>query len=253
MYEYGARWYDQAIGRFIGMDPIADQFAWVNPYNYAENEPIANIDFHGLQKVSVHLAGTITYKDPQSNKSYAGRLTAAVLLDQGNNDQINFGILLGGRSVGGQYNSDEGFEFGIGGSEFSNQVVETIQSGEEEGIGLPGGITGNFLKGVADKITEGISDDNSELTNLNLEVGANALEMMANDISRGDVKVKYSRDGTTDIANDGNGNYKRKLTNRFSVFPKQNLNFSINENVSFEGKILIQYTQQKCIENCDNE
>ena len=31
------------------MDPIADEFAWVSTYNYAENEPVAHIDLHGLQ------------------------------------------------------------------------------------------------------------------------------------------------------------------------------------------------------------
>jgi len=49
-YAYGARYYDPAIGRFTGADPIADKFAWVSPYNYAENEPIAHIDLWGLQK-----------------------------------------------------------------------------------------------------------------------------------------------------------------------------------------------------------
>ena len=49
-FEY--RIYDASIGRFIEIDPIADQFYWVSVYNYAENEPIANIDFHGLQKVN---------------------------------------------------------------------------------------------------------------------------------------------------------------------------------------------------------
>ena len=47
-YHYGARMYDPQIGRFTGVDPISDQFAWVSTYNYAENEPIANIDLHGL-------------------------------------------------------------------------------------------------------------------------------------------------------------------------------------------------------------
>jgi len=50
-YAYGARYYDPAIGRFTGVDPIADQFAWVTPYNYAENEPVANIDLWGLQRI----------------------------------------------------------------------------------------------------------------------------------------------------------------------------------------------------------
>jgi len=38
------------LGRFTGVDPIADEFPWVSTYNYAENEPVANIDLHGLQK-----------------------------------------------------------------------------------------------------------------------------------------------------------------------------------------------------------
>jgi RHS repeat-associated protein len=53
-YAYGARYYDAAIGRFTGVDPIADQFPWVNTYNYAENEPVGSIDLHGLQRVRVN-------------------------------------------------------------------------------------------------------------------------------------------------------------------------------------------------------
>ena len=49
--DYGARWYDPAVGRFTGVDPLAEKFPHVNVFNYAENEPIANIDLWGLQKV----------------------------------------------------------------------------------------------------------------------------------------------------------------------------------------------------------
>ncbi len=41
--------YDLVIGRFPSVDPIADQFAWVSPFNYAENRPIDGIDLYGLQ------------------------------------------------------------------------------------------------------------------------------------------------------------------------------------------------------------
>ncbi len=51
---YGARFYDPAIGRFIGVDPISDQFPHVSTYNYAENEPVGSIDLWGLQKVNVN-------------------------------------------------------------------------------------------------------------------------------------------------------------------------------------------------------
>jgi len=32
------------------VDPLTDKFAWVSPFNYAENEPIEHIDLWGLQK-----------------------------------------------------------------------------------------------------------------------------------------------------------------------------------------------------------
>ena len=48
-YDYGARMYDPALGRFTCLDPIAEEFYNVNPYNYAENRPINGIDLWGLQ------------------------------------------------------------------------------------------------------------------------------------------------------------------------------------------------------------
>ncbi len=50
-YDYGARWYDAAVGRFPCIDPLAERFAWVSPYNYAENEPVGHVDLWGLQAV----------------------------------------------------------------------------------------------------------------------------------------------------------------------------------------------------------
>lgn len=47
---YGFRSYDAAIGRFPSIDPIADNFAFVSGYNYAENSPIKHVDLWGLQK-----------------------------------------------------------------------------------------------------------------------------------------------------------------------------------------------------------
>ena len=55
-YFYGARMHDPAIGRFTGVDPIADRFAWVSSYNYAEDSPIRYIDLWGLQAASAEIA-----------------------------------------------------------------------------------------------------------------------------------------------------------------------------------------------------
>ena len=60
------------------MDPIADQFNYVSVYNYAENEPIGNIDLWGLQKFKVTARAFIPQKTlPNPNpfskiKSFAG-------------------------------------------------------------------------------------------------------------------------------------------------------------------------------------
>ena len=50
-FAYGARFYDSQIGRLPSLDPLADEFAWVSPYNYAENRPINGIDLWGMQWV----------------------------------------------------------------------------------------------------------------------------------------------------------------------------------------------------------
>lgn len=48
-YDYGFRNYDAQIGRFVQLDPLADDYAVMTPYQYASNDPIANIDIDGLE------------------------------------------------------------------------------------------------------------------------------------------------------------------------------------------------------------
>lgn len=48
-YDYGYRNYDPQIGRFPQLDPLTDDYPELTPYQYAGDEPIANVDLDGLE------------------------------------------------------------------------------------------------------------------------------------------------------------------------------------------------------------
>jgi RHS repeat-associated protein len=61
--DYGMRMYDNRICRFPSVDPIAKQFPYYSPYQYAGNKPIVAIDLDGMEDLWVN---TIIYTNPES-------------------------------------------------------------------------------------------------------------------------------------------------------------------------------------------
>jgi uncharacterized protein RhaS with RHS repeats len=49
--DYGMRYYDPRVGRFLSVDPLTKKVPYYTPYQYAGNGPIVNIDMDGLEEV----------------------------------------------------------------------------------------------------------------------------------------------------------------------------------------------------------
>jgi RHS repeat-associated protein len=47
--DYGMRLYNPAIGKFLSVDPIHDEYPELTPYQFASNSPMLNVDFDGLE------------------------------------------------------------------------------------------------------------------------------------------------------------------------------------------------------------
>jgi RHS repeat-associated protein len=49
VYDYGFRVYDPRIAKFLSVDPLAPEYPWYTPYQFAGNMPISMIDRDGLE------------------------------------------------------------------------------------------------------------------------------------------------------------------------------------------------------------
>ena len=85
-YDYGARHYDAAVGRFHTQDRFAEKYYPMSPYQYGANNPVCNIDINGDS-----IFFTSHYKDGQLDKLIM-HVTGKVLNDSPNSIDMDFAV-----------------------------------------------------------------------------------------------------------------------------------------------------------------
>ena len=140
LYDYGARHYDAALGRWHVVDPMGEKYYSTSSYGYCSNSPLIHIDPTGMDEWELDIYGNIV-KHIATNKHDAfyfldengKRIDGAfVLLDYGTVERVKTGYYSLGRNSTGELVSGYFDSYQVRGDDNANTLFEFLSQGTSD-------------------------------------------------------------------------------------------------------------------------